>query len=250
MEVQAEFRVAQGLQEPERSILAILKPLLSNARVLDIGVGGGRTTPFFAGALDYVGIDYSPGMIRICKEKYSEVPNTNFLICDARELHFIDTTFDIVLFSFNGIDNMPHLGRLKALSEIHRICKPMGSFAFSSHNLLYAPLLLGRLRVRPSHRRPPGVASIFRDIVTNAKRRKLNPNWQALIKDEYACIVDGAANWKINSYYVNPGYQVKQLRDAGFSNVRIFSLNGKEVVGQRAIEGNRDPWLYFLCSPI
>src|SRR6266567_2196534 len=41
------------------------------AAVLDLGVGEGRTTPYLlARAGRYLGVDYSPEMVRLCREKF------------------------------------------------------------------------------------------------------------------------------------------------------------------------------------
>jgi cyclopropane fatty-acyl-phospholipid synthase-like methyltransferase len=49
---------------------AYIKPGMA---VLDIGVGGGRTSPYLAGkASRYVGIDYAPEMLQVCREKYPQ----------------------------------------------------------------------------------------------------------------------------------------------------------------------------------
>jgi cyclopropane fatty-acyl-phospholipid synthase-like methyltransferase len=40
-------------------------------KILDIGVGGGRTTPYLSGkASCYVGVDYSAEMITTCRNKF------------------------------------------------------------------------------------------------------------------------------------------------------------------------------------
>jgi ubiquinone/menaquinone biosynthesis C-methylase UbiE len=61
--------------------------------MLDIGVGGGRTTKyFFPLAKEYVGIDYSPEMIQACKKKF---PELRFEVADVRNLSlFGDGHFD------------------------------------------------------------------------------------------------------------------------------------------------------------
>ena len=56
------------LQKPESSIIETLKDQLPNYRMLDIGIGGGRTTHFFAPRVkEYVGIDYSQDMVAECR---------------------------------------------------------------------------------------------------------------------------------------------------------------------------------------
>lgn len=44
---------------------------------------------------------------------------------DARDLStFSDQSFDLVWFSFNGIDYVNHIDRLTILQEIYRVTKP------------------------------------------------------------------------------------------------------------------------------
>ena len=102
--------------------------------VLDLGVGGGRTTPYLSAiASRYVGLDYSEVMIRACRNKF---PALEFNVADASDLsQFPDASFDSVVFSYNGLDClMPYENRFKCLRECHRILKPGGVYIFSSHN--------------------------------------------------------------------------------------------------------------------
>jgi SAM-dependent methyltransferase len=104
------------------------------AAILDIGVGCGRTTPYLAAkARRYVGIDYVKAMIDVCTIKFPE----HFFCCaDATQLtKFEDASFDVVVFSFNGIDAIPAKdARLRCFLEVYRVLKPGGRFIFSSHN--------------------------------------------------------------------------------------------------------------------
>jgi ubiquinone/menaquinone biosynthesis C-methylase UbiE len=71
-------------------------------------------------------------MIAICRERF---PVMDFRLCDARNLSmFSDNSFDVVFFSFNGIDYVGHAGRLAILAEVHRVLRPDGVFWFSTHN--------------------------------------------------------------------------------------------------------------------
>ncbi len=120
-----------GLQPAESYFFEKYVP--HGAAVLDVGVGGGRTTPYLAArASRYVGVDYVKAMIEICVAKF---PENIFLCLDARRLAFEDGSFDIVVFSFNGIDAIPTLGgRRQCFAEIFRVLTPGGLFIFSSHN--------------------------------------------------------------------------------------------------------------------
>jgi ubiquinone/menaquinone biosynthesis C-methylase UbiE len=102
--------------------------------ILDLGVGGGRTTPFLSQiASHYVGADYSEAMVRACRSRY---PENEFLVADAANLFmFPEPSFDAVVFSFNGIDSLyPLEKRKQCLRECWRVLRPGGKLIFSSHN--------------------------------------------------------------------------------------------------------------------
>jgi ubiquinone/menaquinone biosynthesis C-methylase UbiE len=118
--------------------------------VLDLGVGGGRTTPYLSRvASRYVGVDYSEAMIRACRSKF---PDLDFVLADASDLSmFDDASFDAVVFSFNGLDCVvPDEKRSRCIHECWRVLRPAGVFVFSSHNprsiLIRAEWDGGRLR--------------------------------------------------------------------------------------------------------
>lgn len=132
----AEFYARQvGLQAAERALFeAYLEPGLD---VLDVGVGGGRTTPHLArGARLYVGIDYAAPMVARCRAAF---PELRFEVADATNLAAFDTaSFDLAVFSFNGIDGVPTLaGRRACLAELRRVLRPGGVLILSVHNARY-----------------------------------------------------------------------------------------------------------------
>lgn len=110
------------------------KYIPNGARVLDIGVGGGRTTPWLAARSEsYLGIDYAFAMVEVCRGKF---PDLRFEQMDATDLSAIaSASVDVVVFSFNGIDHIhPAENRAKCLLEVNRVLAPTGLFIFSEHN--------------------------------------------------------------------------------------------------------------------
>ena len=102
--------------------------------ILDLGVGGGRTTAYLSSiAARYVGIDYASEMIAACRKKF---PQLQFEVGNAEDLsRFTSSSFDAAVMAFNGIDYViPDESRFRALREIGRVLKPNGILIFSSHN--------------------------------------------------------------------------------------------------------------------
>ncbi len=95
---------------------------LSNQSVLDIGTGTGAWAMKFiqSNAAKVQGIDLSPKMLKISKEKH---PQIIFSIGNAEDLKEIpDKSFDIVTASF-VIHSVKTDRRIKILSEMKRISK-------------------------------------------------------------------------------------------------------------------------------
>ncbi len=123
------YRRKTELTAVERELVDTYVPL--GSRLLDIGVGAGRTTGELASRCDYTGIDWSPEMVARTREAF---PNVSIAVGDARALDFPDESFDVVFFSFNGIDYLELPGRHRAYLEAHRVLRHGGVFIFSSHN--------------------------------------------------------------------------------------------------------------------
>jgi ubiquinone/menaquinone biosynthesis C-methylase UbiE len=106
----------------------------SGDAILDIGVGGGRTTPHLSGrAAKYIGVDYSQSMVAVCQRKFPTLEFYCENACDLRR--FEDARFDVVVFSYNGMDCIGSVeARMDCLREVFRVLKSGGRFIFSSHN--------------------------------------------------------------------------------------------------------------------
>jgi ubiquinone/menaquinone biosynthesis C-methylase UbiE len=238
-----------ALQPPETAILDLLRDRLGSMRMLDIGIGAGRTTLHFsklAGA--YVGVDYSAGMVERCRQRFGDGQqgNVSFHVCDVRSMTSLeDNGFDFVLFSFNGLDCIPHADRLQALREIARVCKPGGYFCFSAHNLRYRARLFGlrhKLTWRPRTMlkrfghwfRLSFVHNDFVDVMRSGRRG-------------YAMFNDGAHDYRTKLYYISPAEQMAQL-GSHFENIRVFLSDGREAASEAEWRGADDWWLYYLCN--
>jgi ubiquinone/menaquinone biosynthesis C-methylase UbiE len=90
------------------------------ARILDIGIGGGRTTAILRKYTnDYTGIDCVDSMVAMAQKSQ---PGVRLRTMDARDMsYFPDERFDLVFFSYNGLDAVHCAGRSQILSEVARL---------------------------------------------------------------------------------------------------------------------------------
>ena len=231
------------LQPAELAILDALRPRLAAMDMLDLGVGAGRTVPHFAHlAKSYVGSDFSGAMITACRKIF---PKIAFEVADASDLAvFAEASFDFVLFSFNGIDCMQAGGRAKALAELHRLVRPGGMLAFSSHNLQFLP----HSRSWRQH-----LASLHPKycLDSGAKLLKflLRTRSAVIAADRKTGLVrERHLGFDVPIFFVEPAHQIAVLEAQGWRDVRAFaSKSGREVARGADLAELTDPWVYYFC---
>jgi ubiquinone/menaquinone biosynthesis C-methylase UbiE len=233
-----------ALQPAETTVFNALQPLLGNMKMLDIGIGGGRTTQHFSGVTAaYTGIDYSAEMIAACQKRF---PGTAavFQVCDVREMsRFEDDSFDFILFSFNGIDYISHADRLQVFIEIQRVGKSGGYFCFSSHNL---GGFERQFDFRQQFSFNPLKTYINLVMATFLHVFNFPMTLKQVQRSPHSIIKDESHNFRLNTYYIRPQEQLKQL-ELHFRNTKIYAwTSGLEVTAEH-LQNHPDLWLYYLC---
>ena len=228
----------------EAALLARIAAGLPEMRMLDIGIGGGRTTLHFAErAKEYIGIDYSAAMVQACHTRFPSPPaSVSFRVGDVRDLSaFPDGAFDLVLFSYNGLDYIPHEDRLAGLAEMRRVTKPGGYLCFSSHNLVG----LGR---GPGHGAPHAFGSFsLRRLLIRALIFACNGSLAALRAGDHAVVRDDGCGFRLRTYYVRPSEQLRRLTDLGLGQVEIYGSDGLAIEASVSDDVS-DEWLYYLAK--
>ncbi|NEQ51922.1 MAG: class I SAM-dependent methyltransferase [Leptolyngbya sp. SIO3F4] len=235
------------LQPAESAILERLRDQLPNMKMLDMGVGGGRTAQHFAPLVkQYVGVDYSPEMVAACQKRFRKLSHPiSFEVGDARDLsQFEDNSFDFILFSFNGIDYVSHEDRLEILREIKRVGKQGCYFFFSSHNLqALENELTWQKQIGPNPLKSYenlvmlGLFWLFNRPMTRA----------TLAASKHLIVRDESHNFRLDTYYIRAAQQVKQL-SKDFSQVEIYPWQSTEkILDMGAAVMSQDLWLYYLC---
>jgi ubiquinone/menaquinone biosynthesis C-methylase UbiE len=239
------YKNLNQLQPAEQILLNL--PQLAQLKMLDLGVGAGRTTKHFQPKVtQYIGIDNAPEMIAACRRRFPHLPPETFDTCDARDLsRYRDNSFDLLLFSFNGIDYVSEDDRHLILQELHRIGKPGSILFFSSHNLQgFARLidLKSQLSLNP--------LTTYSNLVILGLLRFLNrpytPN--QLKQLPFAILKDESHNFRLDTYYIRPEAQIAQL-EQHFDNIQVYSWrNTTELTGEIDRKTNTDMWLYYQCT--
>lgn len=219
----AQSWYSQLLQPAEAYLFIKYGAEISNKSVLDIGCGAGRTSFYLRKiANDYLGVDYSSAMIEVCKEKF---PDSNFEVADVRDMNSLtNSSFDTVIFSFNGLDSVDHEGRLKGLAEIKRVLKSRGLFIFSAHNRNFE-----RAVRRPTWKFSINPYRTARSLIgwwTIDMRNHRENVKHEIQTQEFEIRNDSSHRWRMLHYYIDRQMQRQQLELNGFELLDCVDCHG------------------------
>jgi ubiquinone/menaquinone biosynthesis C-methylase UbiE len=99
--------------------------------VLEVAIGTGRNLSFYPKDVAITGIELSPAMLNIARERATELGIAATLVeGDAEALPFDDNTFDAVVCALS-LCTIPHPQR--AIAQMARVLKPGGSLLLLDH---------------------------------------------------------------------------------------------------------------------
>lgn len=99
--------------------------------VLEVGVGTGRNLPFYPDGVRLMGIDLSPAMLAIARERARRLgPAADLREGDAQALSFPDQSFDSVVCTL-ALCSIPDDRR--AIAEMKRVLRPGGRLLLLEH---------------------------------------------------------------------------------------------------------------------
>lgn len=238
VDVVKHYQNTDLLFKTEEVLFEKLLPTIKNSKILDIGIGGGRTTKYLLPiSRDYTGVDYIPQFAEDTAKKY---PDAKIMCSDATNLkEFEAETFDFVLFSYNGLDCVSNEQRLMVLNEVNRVLKKGGVFMFSSHNRDYK--YFNKLPWRRKIEYDAKFLKFFLYCLYHLPKHLKMKKYQ-VFNDEYAIVNDGDHRYSLLLYYISIDMQVKQLTEIGFSDIEAFDMKGNEVKTDTTSH-----WIYYLA---
>lgn len=201
-------------------------------KVLDLGCGAGRTTHFlYEMGADVVGVDISENLILAARKNASHL---DFREGNAESLDFDNASFDMVLFSFNGLDYLyPKDNRLKAIGEVLRVLRSEGRFVFSHHNS--SALLFGW----------------YKNLHPKKLRYRANQIVNGNIFKAECYLYDVVEALGVRTYYAWPNKVITDTCKCGFELVNILPNDPLLHFVQRNLKTNwftrlADPWPYYV----
>ena len=230
--VVADYGWRDDLHESERAALGTVVAEVKGKRILDLGVGAGRTVKGLREiSADYTGVDYVPEMVTYCRQRF---PGVRFEQADARAMpQFADASFDLIVFSCNGICMVNHAGRLGILREVRRLLAPGGTFVFSTSNrndpkagrFLWPDFKMTTNPVRLAVRSARFVGeAAYRAL----NRLRFKPS--EIHTDDYAILNDRSHHFRTMNYFITLDQQVRQLRELGFPHPpEVFDELGRRI---------------------
>lgn len=239
--------LSDKLYPSEHIIIGKFEKDWANFKMLDIGIGAGRTTHHFAPITKrYTGIDYAERMLEHCKNTIPKKHDTTLLHCDARDLsRFYDEKFDFIMFSMGGIDTFGYMERLKILNEIKKTLSKNGYFFFSTHST--RAFRNSRAYPRFKWLSPAkSLKQLFTTALFNRKMKSLysEKDMNEIRMCDWKMLKTGDHDFNIDVFHINPVVQIKQLNDIGLEVESIYGLNGG-IVDPATTDANM---LCYLCK--
>ena len=233
-----------GLDPAEKRLLLDWESDYAGKRVLDLGVGTGRTTAIVApSASHYVGIDLSEPMLAEARIRF---PTTEFRRMDIRDIASLPRrSLDYILASFAVMDVFEHEERARVIAAARRALRADGLFVFSFHNLRWRDA--GKPPQAPSSLNPLRWARDMRQYVIGRRNYLARAHLEKR-GEVHAMLRDMAHQWRGVFYYTTPQAQIAEVEALGFEATAMIGADGRDMA--RDDIGLDDAMPYLRCRKL
>ena len=106
---------------------------LARGKVLEVGIGTGKSLRYYPSNSDITCIDASGGMLKVARKKARALNmEVTFIQGDAQRLPFGNKQFDTVV---DTLGLCTYSNPIKVLREMKRVCKPQGMILLLEHGV-------------------------------------------------------------------------------------------------------------------
>jgi ubiquinone/menaquinone biosynthesis C-methylase UbiE len=103
----------------------------ASGQVVEVAIGTGRNLPFYPRRIQLTGIDFSPAMLDLARDRAAELGiDVTLLEADAQHLPFADDRFDTVVCTL-ALSSIPDPAA--AINEMYRVLHPGGQLLVVGH---------------------------------------------------------------------------------------------------------------------
>lgn len=141
------------------------------------------------------------------------------------------------------IDALPHVGRLRALSEARRVLRQGGVLAFSSHNIRYKKAFLGP-QLHWSSNPLRFAANCANYVLSQWNHRRVAPLRRTT--PEYALLNDPGHRYACLHYYAARSTVRFQLASAGLRLIESIDMAGQVVPDEK--DDSENPSLLYVAG--
>lgn len=237
-----EFAIEGWADPGELGALLFVADAARGQPILDLGVGGGRTSALLRLlSSQYVGVDYTAELVELCRRRN---PGIDVRQGDARDLTGVaDESQGLVVFSANGIDAVDHDDRQRVLAAVRRVLRPGGRFLFSTLNK-DGPLYGARPGSAPDVTWQPG-SLLPRDppVETVAAAVEEDPAWVRAVRnwrrlrrlgvdhDDWGLAPFAAHEYGLVTHFVTVPGALAELHRHGFTVSAVFRCDDRRPLG-------------------
>jgi SAM-dependent methyltransferase len=235
----AEWYAQQGAFPAEAAYLDKYGATIRGRKILDLGVGSGRTTrQLLPLSDDYIGIDLAPAMIETARRDF---PQASFRRMDVRDIGKLEHgRFGFVNGALAIMSAFNHAERLTILAAVHDLLTDDGLFIFSAHNRDWR--LAGGMPLHGRSWRPSQIVNSLHPVSWYNYLRLRHLRRETA---DYAILNDSAHRWTCVFYFIDATTQARQLADAGFDLIEIFGEDGRPVA--LGDDVSSDGLLHYVC---